>query len=83
MFPGCALSARAQPASGNPTLRASGRAGIARTGALLGAGIWRAMNFIALPMTRVHAAPVASLPFAISLVQHVVVVGPLMVATLH
>jgi hypothetical protein len=61
---------------------ASGWLGIAKAGAPLGAIIWLTMNFVVFPMTRLHANPVTSLPFEIFLVQHVIVVGPLVVASL-
>jgi hypothetical protein len=62
--------------------RASGsRASFATVGPLLGAFIWVVMNFVIVPMTRLHALPLASAPFEVFLLQHMLVVGPLIVAT--
>ncbi len=68
-----------------PVIRrlASGRFGVARAGALLGATIWFAMNFIVFRTLGVAHSPVTSIPFEVYLVQHILVVGPLIAATVR
>ena len=56
------------------------RIGIATIGPLLGAVIWVSMCYVVFPMTRIHHAPIASRSFVINLIQHILVVGPLIVA---
>ena len=55
------------------------RLGVAGTGAVLGIILWFAMNFVVFPMTKVHHAPVFSWRFQVYLIQHILVVGPLVV----
>jgi hypothetical protein len=64
---------------GNLHRAASARFGIATVGAPLGAVIWLIMNFVVFPMTRLHAGSITSPQFRVFLIQHVVVVGPVIV----
>lgn len=65
-----------------PTLQraAVGKIGIATIGPLLGAIIWLSMCYIVFPMTQIHHVPIASRSFVINFIQHILVVGPLIVA---
>lgn len=54
--------------------------GIAGVGAIVGAIIWTSMCYVVFPMTKLHLVPIASRSFVINLVQHMLVVGPLIVA---
>lgn len=58
----------------------SSKAGIALVGAALGATIWVSMCYIVFPLTQLHHIPIASRGFVINLIQHILVVGPLIVA---
>lgn len=54
--------------------------GVAVVGSLLGAIIWCSMNFIVFPLTRINGhSPITSPTFVIFFIQHVLVVGPLLV----
>lgn len=56
------------------------RIGVLKTGAILGGCIWLIMNFVVFPLTRLHHLPLASLGFGINLAEHILIVGPLIVA---
>lgn len=58
-----------------------GKAGFAKIGPVVGAVIWLAMNFIVFPMTRLPLPSVTSLAFQVYLIQHIIIVGPLIVAS--
>jgi hypothetical protein len=65
-----------------PALRraAASRVSIATIGPLLGAIIWVSMCYIVFPMTHIPHVPIASRSFVINFIQHILVVGPLIVA---
>jgi hypothetical protein len=60
---------------------ASGKIGLIFSGAVLGALIWLLMNFVVFPSTKIVPLMMNEMKFHVRLLQHVIIVGPLVVLT--